>query len=84
MVIAMQIELTLNEIRAVAGYAAACARPALVIFENEFPDDNHPSIAIEVAQDFAEGAARTRPYEIMRGPLKGLLTKPVLQKNRGE
>ena len=56
----MQIELSLNEIRAVAGYAAACARPALAIFESEFPDDNRPGIAIEVAQDFAEGAARTK------------------------
>jgi hypothetical protein len=33
------IELSLCELRAVAGYAAACARPALAAFERERPDD---------------------------------------------
>lgn len=56
----MEIALALDDIRAVAGYAAACARPALVLFETGFPDDSRPRLAIEVAEDFANGAARTQ------------------------
>ena len=54
------IELSRSELRAVAGYAAACARPALVIFEGERPDDGRPQAAIDAAQVFADGAERTR------------------------
>ena len=54
------IELSLCELREVAGYAAACARPALAIFERERPDDPRPRAAIDAAQAFAEGAERTR------------------------
>ncbi|MEU4508129.1 putative immunity protein, partial [Nonomuraea wenchangensis] len=53
------IELSLSELREVAGYAAACARPALTIFERERPDDRRPRAAIEAAQTFADGADRT-------------------------
>ncbi len=54
------IELTLSELREVTGYAAACARPALAIFERERPDDRRPRAAIDAAQAFADGADRTR------------------------
>ena len=54
------IELTLAELRAVAGYAAACARTALDLFERERPDDERPRAAIEAAQTFANGGARTK------------------------
>jgi hypothetical protein len=54
------IPLTLAELRAVAGYAAACAGPALPIFERDRPGDPRPRAAIEAAQGFADGAARTR------------------------
>jgi hypothetical protein len=54
------IELSLCELRAVAGYAAACARPALAVFERERPDDRRPRAAIDAAQAFAEGAERTK------------------------
>jgi hypothetical protein len=54
------IELSRSELRAVAAYAAACARPALAIFERERPDDPRPRAAIEAAQAFADGAERTR------------------------
>jgi Imm-5 like putative immunity protein len=54
------IELSLRELREVAGYAAACARPALAIFERERPGDRRPRAAIDAAQAFAEGAERTR------------------------
>jgi hypothetical protein len=34
------IELSRSELREVAGYAVACARSALAIFERERPDDS--------------------------------------------
>ncbi|PRX98106.1 putative immunity protein [Allonocardiopsis opalescens] len=54
------IELDLPELREVARYAAACARPALALFEHERPDDRRPRAAIEAAQGFADGARRTK------------------------
>ena len=57
---AATIELSLRELREVAGYAAACARPALAIFERERPGDRRPRAAIDAAQAFAEGAERTK------------------------
>lgn len=54
------IDLSRPELREVAGYAVACARPALAIFERERPDDQRPRAAIEAAQTFADGAERTK------------------------
>jgi hypothetical protein len=54
------IELSLAELRAVASYAVACARPALAIFERERPHDGRPRAAIDAAQAFADGAERTK------------------------
>lgn len=54
------IELSIAELRAVAGYAAACARPVLAIFEGGRPDDRRPRTAIEAAEAFANGAERTK------------------------
>ena len=54
------IELSLPELREVTGYAVACARPALAIFERERPDDRRPRAAIDAAQAFANGAERTK------------------------
>lgn len=54
------IELSLSELREVTGYAAACARPALAIYEHERPDDRRPRAAVDAAQAFADGAARTK------------------------
>jgi hypothetical protein len=56
----MKIELSLSELREVAGYAVACARPALAIFELERPEDRRPQAAIEAAQAFADGGTRTK------------------------
>jgi hypothetical protein len=56
----MQIELSPTELRAVAGFAAACARSALPIFEQSYPADLRPRAAIEAAQAFADGAKRTK------------------------
>jgi hypothetical protein len=54
------IELSRSELREVAGYAVACARPALAIFEHARPDDRRPRAAIDAAQAFADGAERTK------------------------
>ena len=54
------IELSRSELREVVGYAVACARPALAIFEGERPDDRRPRAAIDAAQAFADGGERTK------------------------
>jgi len=54
------VELNLTELREVTRYAAACARPAVAIFERDRPDDQRPRTAIEAAQAFADGAPRTK------------------------
>ena len=53
-------KLSWSELRKVAGYAAACARPALAIFESERPHDRRPRAAVDAAQAFADGGERTR------------------------
>lgn len=55
-----RIQLSRSELRAVTGYAVACARPALATFEREYPDDRRPRAAIDAAQAFADGADRTK------------------------
>lgn len=54
------IELSRSELREVAAYAVACARPALAIFERERPDDGRPRAAIDAAQAFADGGERVK------------------------
>lgn len=55
-----RVELTMDELRAVAAYAVSCAEPALVIFGKERPADPRPSAALDAARVFAEGAPRSR------------------------
>ncbi|MBB4743374.1 hypothetical protein BJY16_006833 [Actinoplanes octamycinicus] len=57
---AATVPLTLDELRAVTGFAVACARPALEIYEHACPGDPRPRAAIEAAEQFAGGAKRTR------------------------
>jgi hypothetical protein len=52
-------ELTMDELRVVARYAAESADPVLPIFEQANPDDPRPRAAIDAAWRFAEGADRT-------------------------
>jgi hypothetical protein len=52
--------LTADELRAVAGYAAACAAQTLVVFTKAVPEDPRPAAALEAARVFAEGAPRSR------------------------
>src|SRR5215207_9829843 len=54
------IELSRSELREVAGYAVACARPALAIFERDSPDDQRPRAAVDAAQAFADGGEGTK------------------------
>ncbi len=55
-----EVELSTDELRAVAGYALACAEPALVIVEKDRPDDPRPAAALHAARVFVEGAPRSR------------------------
>src|SRR6476660_3240086 len=52
--------LTMDELRAVAAYAVACAEPAQVIFQKDRPDDTRATAALDAARAFAEGAPRSR------------------------
>lgn len=52
-------ELTTDELRAVAGYAADCAEPALVVWDRAHPDDDRPRAALAAAREFAQGAPRS-------------------------
>jgi hypothetical protein len=52
-------ELTLDELRAVARFAAESAVEALPLFERAVPGDDRPRAAIEAAHVFVNGAART-------------------------
>jgi Imm-5 like putative immunity protein len=58
---AAAIELSPSELREVAAYAAAFARPAPAIFERGRPDDRRPRAAIDAARAFADGAAFLHP-----------------------
>jgi Imm-5 like putative immunity protein len=73
------IELSKSELREVASYAVACARPALAIFERERPDDRRPRAAIDTAQAFADGGERTKALRIARGRHTGRLRRPGMR-----
>jgi hypothetical protein len=49
------IDLSLDELRQVTGWAVACVRPALMIFERIRSDDPRARNALDVARAFAEG-----------------------------
>lgn len=53
------IELTMEQLRAVARYAIGCAEPALRLFEAACPDDDRPGEALAAAKVFADGAPRS-------------------------
>lgn len=52
------VELSLDELRAVAAYAVGNAERALAIFERARPDDSRPRAAIEASRAFARGGKR--------------------------
>src|SRR5690606_21899171 len=54
------VELSTEDLRAVTRYAVACAADVLHLFEGAAPDDPRPGAAIDAAQAFAGGLARSR------------------------
>lgn len=54
-----RIELSDDELREIAGYAADCARTVLPIYEGGLPADTRPRDAVDAARIFAEGGPRT-------------------------
>ncbi|WP_410568209.1 putative immunity protein [Amycolatopsis sp. cmx-4-61] len=50
------MELTLDELRALTGWAAACAARVLPLI----PDDPRPAAALSAAREFADGGPRTK------------------------
>jgi hypothetical protein len=54
------VELSLDELRALTGWAAACASRVLPLYESRVPDDLRPAAAIDAAREFASGAPRTK------------------------
>ena len=54
------IGLSMSDLREVAAYAVACARPALEIFERARPHDLSARAAIDTAQAFVDGGERTK------------------------
>ncbi|MBB3662709.1 hypothetical protein FB384_001613 [Prauserella sediminis] len=56
----MSIEVTLDEIRAVAAFAVGCAEPAVALFERVRPQDPRARDALDVTRTFAEGGRRSK------------------------
>ncbi|MGF0310545.1 putative immunity protein [Rhodococcus sp. IEGM1428] len=54
-----EVELSLDDIRRVTAFAAACARRALPIYELARPNDSRPGLAIDGAEAFSESGERT-------------------------
>ncbi|WP_043735385.1 putative immunity protein [Streptomyces zinciresistens] len=54
-----EIELSTEDLREVARYAADCAEEVLPLFEDGHPGDDRPRAALEAARTFAGGARRT-------------------------
>lgn len=53
-------DLTLDELRVVARYAAEAAGDVLPVFEDAHPGDPRPRAAVDAAREFVHGARRTR------------------------
>lgn len=49
----------MDELRAIAAYAVACAEPVLVVFQKACPDDPRPAAALGAGRVFAGGAPRS-------------------------
>ncbi|MCX6405803.1 MAG: exonuclease SbcC [Propionibacteriales bacterium] len=53
------LDLTLEELRAVVRFAADCAAELLPVYESSVADDRRPREALDAARSFADGAARS-------------------------
>lgn len=58
------IALGMTELRAIAGYAVACAEPALAIFERDCADDPRARAVLDEARTFAAGGKRTQVLRV--------------------
>ncbi|MFC5288702.1 putative immunity protein [Actinokineospora guangxiensis] len=57
---AQTVDLSMDELREITRYAAACAEPALVLFERVRPDDPRPRTAFAATREFTDGGKRTK------------------------
>ena len=57
---AAEVQLSMDDLRAVVAFAVACAQPAQVVWAKACPDDPRPGRALDAARAFAEGAGRSR------------------------
>ncbi len=57
-------ELTMDELRVVARYAAESASGVLPVFEDAAPGDPRPRAALDAAWEFANGGRRTRLHRV--------------------
>ena len=55
-----ELALDMDDLRAIAGYAAGCALEVLERYEHTLPTDSRPRDAIEAALAFARGGRRER------------------------
>ncbi|MEU5716050.1 putative immunity protein [Streptomyces sp. NPDC020403] len=55
-----EFELTMDELRVVARYAAQSAQEVLPVFEETVPGDPRPRAALDAAWEFVNGAQRTK------------------------
>ncbi|MBF6329888.1 putative immunity protein [Nocardia transvalensis] len=58
------IELSMAELREIAGYAVACAEPASAIFERDCPDDPRARAVLDEVRRFAAGGRRTKAIRV--------------------
>jgi hypothetical protein len=59
------IDLSMDELRKIATYAADCASRTLPLFEREVPGDARPRDAIDSARAFAAGGRRTNALRVL-------------------
>ncbi|MEW2529904.1 putative immunity protein [Streptomyces sp. NPDC047071] len=57
-------ELTMDELRVVARFAAECAQEVLPVYEDAHPGDPRPRAAVDAAWEFANGARRTKVQRV--------------------
>ncbi|MEU0688030.1 putative immunity protein [Streptomyces uncialis] len=58
--VAGDFDLTMDELRVVARYAAESAQEVLPVFEEAVPGDPRPRAALDAAWEFVDGARRTK------------------------
>src|SRR5512140_2210844 len=57
--------LSLESLRAIGGWAAACAERALAVYETRADSDQRPRAALEGIREFADGGKRTARLRVL-------------------